>query len=180
MLNALATVMAPSVRSWTDRALPVAAVVPITLAGLWATGVRYNPSASVPRGVYLVRPFVLSEVDRGAYVCLRASADAAPSAVRGTEWGVREQVLLKRAAGLPGDQISYERDAVVVNGARLAHSKRLAQTSTGEPLPSPTLPYRLRADELWLSSSDAGYDSRYFGPVHRAALSCIAEPLWTF
>lgn len=154
--------------------------MPLALAGLWAVGLRYNASSSVPRGLYLVRPFVLAEVGRGAYVCLRAWADAASAALRGTEWALERKVLLKRAEGLPRDRISDEGGVVAVNGTPLPGSRRLARDSQGRALPRPSLPVRLGETEFWLASSEGGFDSRYFGPVHRAALSCIAEPLWTF
>lgn len=163
---------------WLIRAL---CLVPIALAALWLLGLRYNVTPSVPLGFYRAHSFDPQSIVRGEYVCLRASADSAPEALRATSWGQRREILLKRVEGLPGDRVSESHDSLALNGTPIVHSHRLARDSRGLELPHPRLPIRLGEHELWLgSASDSGYDSRYFGPVNVTALDCVAEPLWTF
>jgi type IV secretory pathway protease TraF len=68
---------------------------------------------------------------------------------------------------------------VLINGALLPAS--VARQGDGPIQPYADLPRELASGELWLASlHEEGFDSRYFGPVQRAALSCVAEPVWTW
>jgi type IV secretory pathway protease TraF len=55
----------------------------------------------------------------------------------------------------------------------------VSSDSEGYPLPKFPLPVYLDRDEYWLGSpSERGFDSRYFGPVKRRAISSKAVPMF--
>jgi type IV secretory pathway protease TraF len=70
---------------------------------------------------------------------------------------------------------------VLVNGQALPNSVRKPTDLEGKPLPSPAMPGSVPAGHVWLASTHPdGFDSRYLGPIDVRALTCVAEPLWTF
>lgn len=146
---------------------------------LGAAGLRVVLTGSVPPGLYETRE-LLGAPQRGQYVCVEARAATAPEVLRFGHDGFA--VLLKRVDGVPGDRIEQTSTGLIaVNGRPLALSKRLVADSEGAPLPHPALPVTLGAGQVWLMSEHArGFDSRYFGPISIAALSCVGEPLWTW
>ena len=153
------------------------------LLGGWMMGVRIVTTPSVPLGLYRTHPARANEVNRGAFVCIRALSDYAPSQLREA---VRERghpsTWIKVVTGLPGDVASRSLTParVEINGVGLRASAILATDSKGRRLPVPTYPVVIQPNHIWLSSlHPLGYDSRYFGPVDMRAISCVAEPLWT-
>jgi conjugative transfer signal peptidase TraF len=148
--------------------------------------VVYTPS--VPVGVYW--RYELGRVGPypGEYVCLESRSRAAPPLLReglSAGWLPKawlNEPLVKRVAGVAGDRVSYERErGVLINGKALPSSVARESEGAKHALPYPLLPRELEADELWVASEhEAGFDSRYFGPVARSALSCVAEPVWTW
>jgi len=149
----------------------------------WWMGLRIVTTPSVPRGLYTTHGLrSVGELERGAFVCVRALSDYAPKALHDV---VIENDLpvtwIKEVAGLPGDLVTHATgpDRLEVNGNGLAYSSLLSTDSQGRTLPVQSFPTRLAPGEVWLSSRhERGYDSRYFGPVDMRALNCIAEPLW--
>ena len=163
----------------------VAACALLTLA-VFGLGLEIVDTPSVPIGLYVRHRLGDRPIERGEYVCFEAWRTTAPALLRvalergavPVAWGQSER-LTKRVGAVAGDRVDYVHERVTVNGVPLASSAALAVTSRGVVLPKPTYPMVLGADEVWLSSEhERGFDSRYFGPVKRAALSCRAELLW--
>jgi conjugative transfer signal peptidase TraF len=149
----------------------------------WMMGVRIVTTPSVPLGLYRTHHARAGELTRGAFVCIRALSDDAPSQLREV---VREHghpsTWIKVVTGLPGDIVSRSLTPaqVEINGVGLRDSAVLATDSKGRGLSTPTYPVVIPPNQVWLSSlHPLGYDSRYFGTVDMRALSCVAEPLWT-
>ena len=135
-----------------------------------AAGIRFNYTASLPRGLYLASEFDPDEARRGTLVAAcpseaaaEALADYLPNGP--CPGGVIE--LGKAIAGLPGDRVVLDSMGVNVSGERLPNSAPLFHDRRGRPL-SPRLgEHVLGADEYWLYSGrvSTSIDSRYIGPV---------------
>ena len=69
---------------------------------------------------------------------------------------------------------------VTIDGAFVVMAHR--HDGAGRPLTAWSGCRTLHDDELFLLSgnNDASFDSRYFGPVHQAAVLGRAIPLWTW
>lgn len=146
------------------------------LAVTIAPRVVYNPSASAPRGWYVVRLDV--PVGAGDLVLSALPAHAAElAAARG--YLPRGLPVLKRVAAVGGDRVCADRGVLRVSGG--ATVRALERDAAGRPL-SPWRGCRvLRADEVLLlgERSPASFDGRYFGPVPRSAIVGVVRPLWT-
>lgn len=155
------------VRRWLFAALW------LLLVGLLAhaSGLRINPTPSLPKGVYRLAPEHSStDLAKGELVsfCLRGEfAELAKE--RGylqagsCDNGLRP--LLKRLAGLPGDQIDVSALAI------------RSMDSQGQPMPSilhsGVIPTGMA---LVLADHEGSFDSRYFGLVPLEALQRV-EPV---
>lgn len=152
-----------------------------------AAGWMLVHTPSVPEGLYRRHAVERRALTAGAYVCVDAIAPTAPIALReGVQTGAlpaawRSEPLVKRIAATEGAYVTVADDGVRVNGEMLPMSAPAAADSTGRKLPRAASAVRLERAELWLRSEHPhGFDSRYFGPVSVAALTCVAEPVWTW
>lgn len=149
------------------------AVLWIFLAGILAhgSGLRFNPTPSLPKGVYRLASG--QDVAKGDFVsfCLQGEfADLAKE--RGylqagsCPNGLRP--LLKRLAGLPGDYIE--------DGSLTIRSV----DSQGRPMPSVLASGVIPSGmALVLADHEGSFDSRYFGLVPLDSLQRV-EPLFLF
>lgn len=141
-------------------------------------GIVRVTTPSVQPGYYSTEPLGEGSVSRGDLVCAEKASAGAPPVLRNAN--IVETSLIKRVAGLPGDVVDYDGSHIIINGRAIAASRVLATDSKGKPLPRVAFPVTLGPDELWLTSDDPrGFDSRYFGPVKREALSRRATLVWT-
>lgn len=148
------------------------AVLWIVMVGLLvhASGLRINPTPSLPKGVYRIAP---GEPTKGDFVtfCLRGEF-AELARERGylqagsCESGLRP--LLKRLAGTPGNYIDTGSLAV------------RSVDSLGRPMPSAlrsgVIPSGMA---LVLADHEGSFDSRYFGLVPLESLQRV-EPIFVF
>ena len=166
----------------------VAAVLGAAVLGAaaWRTaGVRFNTSASLPRGLYrLVGP--AGPVRRGELVLacppapMAALARARGYLPRGScPGGV--QALGKMIAAVGGDLVEVSAAGLKVNGVPLTESGALAADARGRPLPRwPAGRYRVRPGKVWLYAPHRrSLDSRYFGPVAAGKVIGRLTPLAT-
>ena len=139
-----------------------------------ASGLRINPTPSLPKGIYRLAPeHKPADLAKGDLVsfCLRGEF-ADMSKERGyllagsCESGLRP--LLKRLAGLPGDQIDAA--ALIIR----------TMDSQGRPMPSVlrsgVIPTGMA---LVLADHEGSFDSRYFGLVPLESLQRV-EPVFVF
>ena len=148
------------------------AVLWLLLAGFLAhaSGLRVNPTPSLPKGVYRIAP---GEPARGDLVSFCLQGEFAELArERGylqagsCENGLRP--LLKRLAGLPGDSI--EAGSLAIRTV----------DSQGRPMPS-ALCFGVISSGMALVLADhpGSFDSRYFGLVPLESLQRV-EPVFVF
>jgi type IV secretory pathway protease TraF len=138
------------------------------LGTAYSSGVRINFTSSLPQWLWLVYPIKENdEIRRGEYVVVPRSEIGAARFDRRTRdrYFGGNIPFLKEVFALPGETVE--------DGGMTVSSD-----SEGYPLPKIPLPLRLGRDEYWLSSDrERGFDSRYFGPVKRRAISGKAVPL---
>ncbi len=88
------------------------------------------------------------------------------------------QIIIKRAAGVPGDRVQVSPDTVRVNGARVGEGIALANTLKRLPedfLRDDTVP----PGHLWVMGATAdSFDSRYWGFLPEARVIGRAYALW--
>ena len=143
---------------------------------------RINWTASVPLGLYQLRP--LTRLERGALVvtCLPVH-----TALRGK---ARDYLLagdcrggvtpiLKPIFALPGDTVVVRPEGVERNGVLVPDTAPRTTDRHGRPLSPLFGHHKVAPGRVWvLSSYDPdSWDSRYYGPLHLADLTSGAQPL---
>ncbi|MFD2261758.1 S26 family signal peptidase [Lacibacterium aquatile] len=126
------------------------------LANATGYGFAYQPTDSMPHGLYLLTP--AAHATKGSLVTL-----AAP--------GKPGLTLLKRIAANGGDEVCIRGREVFIAG-------RPAAEAAADGPPPATLCRSLTEGEVFLlGDGPRSFDSRYFGPVERSALRHRAVPL---
>ena len=173
------------------RTLAAFAVLASVLGGLAAVaagGVRWNGSASMPQGLWMLAR-ANSAIRRGEIVaaCPPDTIAIREAALRGYIPAGRcpdgLEPLLKTAAAVAGDKVIVTRSGVTVNGVPVEDTTPLDHDSTGRRLrPFPAGAHFVPLGQIWLLSSHQtlGFDSRYFGPVPAANVQGVARPIWVF
>ena len=137
----------------------------------------WNASASVPLGLYRINPALRPRV--GDMVAVRPSPALTRFMAerRYVEAGV---LLVKPVAAATGATVCRRGDIVTIRGRAVAQA--LVRDRLARPLPRWTGCLRLGPDQLFLIApmTQASFDSRYFGAVHRAQIVGVATPLWTW
>lgn len=137
----------------------------------------YNPTPSAPLGWYAVVSAPALRVHD--IVLARLPDDVAMLADR-RGYLPRSVPILKQIGALEGQVVCAVGDSVAIDGKHLARTRN--RDGAGRPLAPWTGCRPLVVGELFLlsSESNASFDSRYFGPVKRAAVIGRAVPLWTW
>ncbi|HET6942116.1 MAG TPA: S26 family signal peptidase [Sphingomicrobium sp.] len=164
-------------RAWVI-ALASAAIVLLGVAATIAAEPRamilWNRSASVPAGLYLLRP--APNPGRGAMVAAMPPPAAVELAAR-RRYLPRNVPLVKRVAAVPGDSVCADGERVTVN-ARLA-AVRWRSDGLGRPLPWWSGCVKLGTNAyLLLGTSPDSFDGRYFGATPRDGILGEAKLLW--
>lgn len=165
-------------RRWTTALLTGLGLVGLAWPSIHGpiTRVVYNPTDSVPRGWYRVRPADSLRV--GSIVLARLPEDAATLAARRSYLPERIP-LLKRIGAMSPQEVCVRDRIVLIDGVPVASALRADWL--GRRLPFWGQCRVLHPDELFLLSTTnpASFDSRYFGPVTASAVIGTAQPLWT-
>jgi conjugative transfer signal peptidase TraF len=88
--------------------------------------------------------------------------------------------LLKPVAAVFPDIVTVGTDGIAIDGAPLANSMALPTDTAGRPLTAmPPGRYPVAPDTVWIVAGHdpRSFDSRYFGPVHRSAITATAHPI---
>jgi len=137
----------------------------------------WNASASVPIGLYSVRP--IGAFDVTDLVVVRPPE---PLAIWLDErhYLPKGAPLLKRVAGLPGQKICRDELAVSVDGIVMAQARE--REHLGRPLPTWRGCFPLLPGQVFLLNRDApaSLDGRYFGAFPAVAVIGRAVPIWTW
>lgn len=135
----------------------------------------WNRTQSVPEGLYsLTQP--TAPLERGSLVAyLPEPREAQWLEDRGAVG--RGWPLLKRVAGLEGDEVCVLDDRLLINGHPAA--VLLAADSRGHTLPRPSGCQRLGpAEVLLLADHPRSLDGRYFGTQELSRVLGEARPIW--
>jgi len=171
--------------------LALALVIIVTVGGLIAGhsyGLRWNKTASLPKGIYQVTKAAPSEIERGSIVmfCPEQSEVQLEARKRGyLPWGLAcpggFAPLFKIAMAMPGDVVAATPAGITINGQPVANSSRLEADSKGRALPPLPTSGEVPPGMVWLLSDYAArsWDSRYFGPVPMDTIYGLARPVWT-
>lgn len=137
----------------------------------------YNPSTSAARGWYLVYP---AAAIRAGDLVLAALPPAAIELAAARGYLPRGLPVIKRVAAVPGDCVCAVGGTLSINGRDAART--LAADGAGRALQAWVGCRMLRTEELFLlgDRNQASFDSRYFGPVNRAAVLGVVASLWTW
>jgi conjugative transfer signal peptidase TraF len=155
----------PSLRRWNAE--------PQTF---WPKLLLWNASASVPRGLYLLRsahPLYVGEL-----VAVQSPPQlAAFMAARG--YLPRGLPLLKHIGALSGQTVCRHLSSVSIDGHPVAVARE--RDTQGRTLPDWQGCRTLRAGDVFLLNPAApnSFDGRYFGVLSARTLTARAEPLWT-
>ncbi|WP_292532924.1 S26 family signal peptidase [Methylocystis sp.] len=138
--------------------------------------VVWNASASVPVGLYAVRP--IGDLTVTDLVVARPPESLADWLAE-RSYLPKGAPLIKRVAGLPGQKICRDGLAVSVDGIVMTQARE--QDHAGRPLPVWKGCFTLLFGEVFLLNWDepASLDGRYFGAFPINAVIGRAAPLWT-
>lgn len=154
-----------------------ASVIAFTMVVDLPTKLVWNASASVPIGLYAIRPIERLEV--GELVLARPSEPLAAFLADGgyVPLGVP---LLKRIAALPGQTVCREERTVTVDGFTLAVARE--RDRMGRPLPHWNGCRMLVDGEVFLLNRDepSSLDGRYFGPLPASSIVGRASLIWAW
>lgn len=136
----------------------------------------WNASASTPIGLYSIAPADRLEV--ADLVAVRAPEPLAAFMVERGYIG-RGVPLMKRIAGVPGQQVCRRYYAITVDGVPMGDA--LDRDHLGRSLPVWQGCRRIAEGELFLMnwSVSGSLDGRYFGPLPTSTVIGRATPLWT-
>lgn len=150
--------------------MAIAAFVDIPKKLIW------NASASTPIGLYSLTPADRFEVTD--LVAVRAPEPLAAFMVERGYIG-RGVPLMKRVAGVPGQEVCRRDHAVTVDGVPMGDA--LDRDRLGRSLPVWQGCRRIADGELFLMNWSVrdSLDGRYFGPLPTSDVIGRAMPLWT-
>ncbi|MDY2798549.1 MAG: conjugative transfer signal peptidase TraF [Anaerobiospirillum succiniciproducens] len=87
----------------------------------------------------------------------------------------------KYIQAIPGDEVRFTSEGIIVNGSLLENSKPYAMDGEGRAMPVMLQDMVLPKDELVLLNNYAGsFDSRYYGPIPSRYVVGTLNPVLTF
>jgi conjugative transfer signal peptidase TraF len=136
----------------------------------------WNASASTPIGLYRIRP--AGRLAVGDLVAVDAPEPLA-SFLADNGFLPRGVPLMKRVAGLPGQEVCRNGLAITVDGIEIG--KALEHDHLGRPLPVWQGCRRIVGGEVFLMNAQVhdSLDGRYFGSIATSLIIGRATPLWT-
>jgi conjugative transfer signal peptidase TraF len=136
----------------------------------------WNASASVPVGLYAVRP--IDDLTVTDLVVVRPP-EALGDWLAERGYLPKGAPLIKRVAGLPGQKICRNGLAVSIDGIEMAQARE--NDYAGRPLPIWRCCFVLLPGDVFLLNWDepASLDGRYFGALPIERLIGRATPIWT-
>jgi conjugative transfer signal peptidase TraF len=163
--------------AWPTRALTVFATSLAAFTALVEQRPKlvWNASASVPIGLYAVRPIDRLHVGELVVVRPPQPLDSFLDRRGYLPLGVP---LVKHVVGLSGQRVCRLRRTITVDGVAVAVA--LERDRRGRALPSWTGCRVIRPAEVFLMNLESrdSLDGRYFGPLPITAIIGQAQPLW--
>lgn len=182
-IRSMMTTMPKLLRPWCSLLLSVGAFYGGESA-LYAAGLRWVNTPSIPRGFYWLHHPRASVGDFVAF-CLPAAV-----AQFGLERGYLQHgtcsngssPLVKEVAALPGDLVEVQPEHVEVNHVSFFRSSTLTTDTRRRILPH-VAPgqYHVQDGEVWLFSfyRSNSWDSRYYGPIPLVNIIGRLTPIFT-
>jgi len=135
----------------------------------------WNASASVPIGLYVVKP--ASNVHVGDLV-VASPLEGLAAFLETRDYLARGVPLLKHVAALPGQEVCRIGRTITVDGLIMAQA--LDRDHLGRVLPAWEGCRLIANDEVFLLNwqSENSLDGRYFGPLSASTIVGRAHPLW--
>jgi conjugative transfer signal peptidase TraF len=134
----------------------------------------WNVSPSMPIGLYRAS---LSKPDTGDLVLIEPPSGFMRLALE-RDYLTRPVPFVKEIAAAAGDTVCRQGRAISLGG--VAFAQAMDADAEGRPLPAWEGCRVLNKNEVFVLGSHAGsFDSRYFGPIPRAAIVTSLVPLWT-
>ena len=157
--------------------LAATALVACTIAAKRAPRYIWNASASVPIGLYRLRP--TGQLFATELVAVEPP-DPLAAFLESRLYLPRGVPLLKQVSALPGQTVCREELAITIDKSAVGDAR--AQDSRGRALPDWQGCHILAAGEVFLMNrrSADSLDGRYFGVLPSSAIIGKAEPLWTW
>ncbi|SEP50279.1 conjugative transfer signal peptidase TraF [Rhodospirillales bacterium URHD0017] len=136
----------------------------------------WNASASVPIGLYAVKPTGVHHV--GDLIVVRPPDELA-AFLEARGYLAKGVPLLKHIAALPGQDVCRTGRRITVDGVTVGQA--LDRDHLGRLLPTWEGCWLVADQEVFLMNwqSVNSLDGRYFGPLPAAAIIGRADPLWT-
>ncbi|MGP8119302.1 MAG: S26 family signal peptidase [Xanthobacteraceae bacterium] len=147
-----------------------AAIFPVSPKFIW------NASASVPIGLYAIRPAGTLQVTELVVV---RPPDALASFLDERRYLPKGVPMLKRVLALPGQAVCRTDRTITVDG--IAMGDALDRDRSGRPLPVWQGCRRIPAGQVFLMNwqSEDSLDGRSFGLLPATTIVGRADPLWT-
>jgi conjugative transfer signal peptidase TraF len=147
-----------------------AAIFPVSPKFVW------NASASVPIGLYAIRPAGALQVTE--LVVVRPPTPLA-SFLDERRYLPKGVPMLKRILALPGQTVCRTDRTITVDGTAMGQA--LDHDRSGRALPVWRGCRAVAGDEVFLMNwqSEDSFDGRYFGPLPASTIVGRADPLWT-
>jgi conjugative transfer signal peptidase TraF len=148
----------------------IAAIFPVSPRVIW------NASASVPIGLYAIRPAGVLHVTELVVIQPPAALASFLDERRYLPKGVP---MLKRILALPGQTVCRTDRTITIDG--VAMGEALDRDRNGRALPTWHGCRVVGGDEVFLMNwqSEDSFDGRYFGPLPASTIAGRADPLWT-
>ena len=164
---------------WASIAATISISAAVLATAAWKMPARliWNVSASVPVGLYLVRP--MRDLQSGELVAAMPPRPLASFMVTRRYLGVGVP-MLKHVAALSGQTVCRSKRRVLVDGAVVAMARRVDSRSRALPFWSGC--HRVARSEVFLLNANVGdsFDGRYFGMLPRSTVIGRVVPVWTW
>lgn len=164
---------------WVVIAVTASITVTLLTTVAWKMPSRliWNVSASVPIGLYVIRPTLDLQPDQ----LVAAMPPRALASFMATRRYLGVGVpMLKHVAALPGQTVCRSGQRVRIDGAFVATARRMDSRSRALPIWSGC--HRVAKDQVFLLNANFSdsFDGRYFGVLSRSTVIGRAMPVWTW
>lgn len=148
------------------------------------SGLRFNATASMPKGLYRITESDPHAMRAGSIVAVCVPAAAAELGRRRGYLSAGpcshdSELLLKMVVAIAGDDVTLTLHALSVNGCRLPNSRPLAVDRLGRAVEHWSFGRtRVPPSKVWVyADNERSWDSRYWGPVPLQNVVATAEPM---
>ncbi|QXQ06918.1 S26 family signal peptidase [Sphingosinicellaceae bacterium] len=157
--------------------MSIAAAVLATVAWKMPPRLIWNVSASIPLGLYLVRPS--PDPQLGELVAAMPPGALASFMATRRYLGVGVP-MLKHVAALTGQTVCRSGRRVRIDGVFIASARRVDSLSRALPIWSGC--HRVTRNDVFLLNSNVSdsFDGRYFGVLARSTVIGRVVPVWTW